>query len=145
MGRFGVPRQGDELRNANLSGRGNNDPDCGSARSDSAGSWRRWDIPVSSARGDKKTARRDQRETAVVSITYHAAFSLTWHSHSTGVPLLSVPLAMSKLRPTWLAEATDRLQAADGLIARDSNEDEEEEDDEEEQEDTEDEYDGYSE
>jgi len=34
---------------------------------------------------------------------------------------------MSKIRPKWPAEATDRLQAADGLIARDSDEDEEEE------------------
>ena len=34
---------------------------------------------------------------------------------------------MSKIRPTWLAEATDRLQAADGLIARDLDEGEEDE------------------
>jgi len=46
---------------------------------------------------------------------------------------------MSKIRPTWLAEGTDRSIAADGLIARDSDEDEEEE------EDSEDESDGYSE
>jgi len=60
---------------------------------------------------------------------------------------------MSKIRPTWLAEGTDRSIAADGLIARDSDEDEEEEDegeqqekeDEEEEEDSEDESDGYSE
>ena len=58
---------------------------------------------------------------------------------------------MSKIRPTWLAEATDRLIAADALIARDSDEDEEEEDEEEQQEeedeeeDSEDESDGYSE
>ncbi len=52
---------------------------------------------------------------------------------------------MSKIRPKWLAEATDRLPAADGLIARGSDKDEEEEDDEEEEEDAEDEYDGYSE
>jgi len=54
---------------------------------------------------------------------------------------------MSKILPRWHAEATDRLQAADGLIARDSDQDEEEEDEEEddEEEDSEDESDGYSE
>jgi hypothetical protein len=45
---------------------------------------------------------------------------------------------MSEIRAKWTAKVTDRLVAADGLIAGDS-----EEDDEEEEEDTED--DGYSE
>jgi len=55
------------------------------------------------------------------------------------------------MRPKWTAEATDRWLAADGLIARDSDEDEEEEqepdeqEEEDEEEDSEDESDGYSE
>lgn len=54
---------------------------------------------------------------------------------------------MSKICPTWLAEATDRLLAANEDIAQDSDGDEEEEDEqeEEEEEDSEDESDGYSE
>ena len=55
---------------------------------------------------------------------------------------------MSKIRPRWSAEATDRLLATDGLIARGSEEEDEEEEqepDEEEEEDDEDESDGYSE
>jgi ribosomal protein L12E/L44/L45/RPP1/RPP2 len=55
---------------------------------------------------------------------------------------------MSKIRPTWLAEATNRLLATAGLIAQGSDDDEEEEDEqeeEEEEEDSEDESDGYSE
>jgi hypothetical protein len=56
---------------------GDNDSDCGSARSDSAAYCLRWNIPVSSARGDKKAARRDQQETAVIALTYHAAINLT--------------------------------------------------------------------
>jgi hypothetical protein len=76
--------------------------------------------------------------------------NLTRHSHGTGVLLLSVPLAMSKICPTSLAEATDRLLANED-IAQGSNGDEEEEgeqeeeEDEEEEEDSEDESDGYSE
>jgi hypothetical protein len=58
---------------------------------------------------------------------------------------------MSKIRPRRSAEATDRLLAADGLIAQDLDEDEEEEEeededeDEDEEEDSEDQSDGYSE
>ena len=58
---------------------------------------------------------------------------------------------MSKICPTWLAEATDRLLAANEDIAQGSDGDEEEEDeqeeeeDEEEEEDSEEESDGYSE
>jgi hypothetical protein len=62
---------------------------------------------------------------------------------------------MSEICPTWhaeTAETTDRLQAADGLIAQDSDEeeDDEEEDDEQEpdepeEDEEEDENDGYSE
>jgi hypothetical protein len=60
---------------------------------------------------------------------------------------------MSEIRATWPPEATDRLLAANGLIARDPAEDdmdeqdgdEEQEPDEEEEEDDEDESDGYSE
>lgn len=48
---------------------------------------------------------------------------------------------MSKIRPRRSAEATDRLLAADGLIAQDLEEEEEEE----EEEDSEDQSDGYSE
>lgn len=48
---------------------------------------------------------------------------------------------MSKIRPRRSAEATDRLLAADGLIAQDLEEEEEEEEDE----DSEDQSDGYSE
>jgi hypothetical protein len=51
---------------------------------------------------------------------------------------MSVRLALSEIRAKWTAKVPDRLVAADGLIARDS-----EEDDEEEEEDSED--DGYSE
>ena len=58
-------------------------------------------------------------------------------------------MAMSKICPTWFAEATDRLLAADGLIARDSDDDEEDEDERKrmrgKEEDSEDESDGYSE
>ena len=53
---------------------------------------------------------------------------------------------MSEIRAKWTAKVTDRLVAADGLIAGDSEEDEEEEEDDieqDEEEDTED--DGYSE
>ena len=54
---------------------------------------------------------------------------------------------MSKIRPRRSAEATDRLLAADGLIAQDLDEEEEEEEEEEEDEDedSEDQSDGYSE
>ena len=85
------------------------------------------------------------RDVWTCSMCEHTGLQIRDLPHSTGVPLLGVPLAMRKISPIWLAEATDRLLAADGLIARDSDEDEEEEDDEEEEEDTEDEYDGYSE
>jgi hypothetical protein len=53
---------------------------------------------------------------------------------------------MSEIRAKWTAKVTDRLVAADGLIAGDSEEDDEEEEDDieqDEEEDTED--DGYSE
>jgi hypothetical protein len=52
---------------------------------------------------------------------------------------------MSEIRAKWTAKVPDRLIAADGLVAGDSEEDEEEEDDieQDEEEDTED--DGYSE
>ena len=92
-------------------------------------------------------------QTAVISITYHPPINLTRHSHGAGVPLLSVPLAMRKICPTWLA-ATDRLLAANEDIAQGSDGDEEEEDEqeeeadeeeEEEEEDSEEESDGYSE
>ena len=58
---------------------------------------------------------------------------------------MSVRLAMSEIRAKWTAKVPDRLIAADGLVAGDSEEDEEEEDDieQDEEEDTED--DGYSE
>jgi hypothetical protein len=58
---------------------------------------------------------------------------------------MSVRLAMSEIRAKWTAKVPDRLVAADGLVAGDSEEDEEEEDDieQDEEEDTED--DGYSE
>ncbi|HEX8798191.1 MAG TPA: hypothetical protein VF772_06245 [Terriglobales bacterium] len=55
---------------------------------------------------------------------------------------MSVRLAISEVRAKWTAKVPDRLVAADGLIAGDSEEDDEEEE-EEEEEDTED--DGYSE
>ena len=61
---------------------------------------------------------------------------------------MSVRLAMSEICPKWHAELPDRVVAADGLVAGDSEEDEEEEEDDIEQdedEDTEDEDDGYSE
>jgi len=51
-------------------------------------------------------------------------------------PLMSVRLAMSEIRAKWTAKVPDRLVAADGLIAGDSEEDDEEEDTED---------DGYSE
>jgi hypothetical protein len=53
---------------------------------------------------------------------------------------------MSEIRAKWTAKVPDRLVAADGLIAGDSEEDDEEEEDDieqDEEEDTED--DGYSE
>jgi len=59
---------------------------------------------------------------------------------------MSVRLAMSEICAKWTAKVTDRLVAADGLIAGDSEEDDEEEEDDieqDEEEDTED--DGYSE
>ena len=67
--------------------------------------------------------------------------------YSTGVPLLGVPLAMSKILSRLPAEPTDRLLAADGLMAQDSDEEEDDEDEdaENEEEGTEDEDDGYSE
>ena len=46
----------------------------------------RWNIPVSSARGDKTTARRDQSQTAVISITYETPLNLRGHSRCTGTP-----------------------------------------------------------
>jgi hypothetical protein len=52
---------------------------------------------------------------------------------------------MKTIRPTWPAEATDRLQPADGLLAGDSEEEDDEEEEEDEEEDNEDESDGYSE
>ena len=60
---------------------------------------------------------------------------------------MSVRLAMSEIRAKWTAKVPDRLVAADGLVAGDSEEDEEEEEEDDieqdEEEDTED--DGYSE
>ncbi len=53
---------------------------------------------------------------------------------------------MSEIRAKWTAKVTDRLVAADGLIAGDAEEEDEEEEDDieqDEEEDTED--DGYSE
>ena len=57
---------------------------------------------------------------------------------------------MSEIRAKWTANVSDRLVAADGLVAGDLEEDEEEEEEEDdieqdEEEDTEDEDDGYSE
>jgi hypothetical protein len=55
---------------------------------------------------------------------------------------------MSKIRAKWTARVPDRLVAAHGLVAGDSEEDDEEEEDDieqDEEEDTEDEDDGYSE
>ena len=79
------PRNGDELGNANLSGRGNNDSDCGSARSDSTGSWVRWNICVSSADGDRKTARTDQRETPFIRISHLTSVNLTGEDNCVAV------------------------------------------------------------
>ncbi len=61
---------------------------------------------------------------------------------------MSVRLVMSETRAKWTAKVSDRLVAADGLVAGDSEDDEEEEEDDieqDEEEDTEDEDDGYSE
>ncbi len=75
--------------------------------------------------------------------------AVTQHSP---LPVLSVPLAMTSIRPRWPAEAVDRLLAADALIAQDSGEEDDEEEEQEpdeqeddEDEDGEDESDGYSE
>jgi hypothetical protein len=72
---------------------------------------------------------------------------LTGHSLSTGVRLLGVPLAMSKILPRSSDESTYRLMASEGLIARGGEEDDEdeEEDKKQEEEDNEDKDDGYSE
>ena len=68
-------------------------------------------------------------------------------SRNTDIPLLGVPLAMSKILFRWSAESTDRLLATDDILARGAEEDDEdeEEDKKEEEEDSEDEDDGYSE
>jgi len=42
----------------------------------------------------------------------------------TGVPPMSVRLAMSEVCPKWHAEVADRVVAADTLVAGDSEEDE---------------------
>jgi hypothetical protein len=92
----------------------------------------------------------------IISIASLTAVELTGRrrqSHSTGVQLSGVPLAMSKIPPRWSAESTDRLLATDDILARGAEEDEEEEEEDEEEEeedgedenDSEDEDDGYSE
>ena len=86
------------------------------------------------------TARQAEREGEA------GAGATRWRRH--GLSLASVRLAMSEIRPKRPAKVPDRLIAADGLVAGDSEEDDEEEEDDieqDEEEDTEDGGDSYSE